>query len=167
MCDTLQNGVIGWRRDDELLNQVIIFVFFAHKKYSRSFVNVTWTIVTISLQPFWALIVSLPSMEGQRALRMHQKYLDLCFEDERKSYGFGMTWGWVIHDRIFIFGWTIPLNEYLTAEKNRQINTTKTTYENMIHLTELSKYFLHFIIVFNIIIFTNIILLWCNIIIFQ
>jgi len=29
------------------------------------------------------------------ALRFHQKYLNLCFEDERKSYGFGTTWGWV------------------------------------------------------------------------
>ncbi len=26
------------------------------------------------------------------------------------TYWFGMTWGWVITDRIFIFGWTIPLN---------------------------------------------------------
>ncbi len=48
--------------------------------------------------------------EGQRALRFKQKYLHLCSEDERRSYGFGMTWGWVINDRIFIFGWTIPLS---------------------------------------------------------
>ncbi len=27
-----------------------------------------------------------------------KKYLNLCFEDERRSYGFGMTWGW---------GWTM------------------------------------------------------------
>ncbi len=31
-------------------------------------------------------------------------------EDEWMSYGFGTTWGWVINDRIFIFGLTIPLN---------------------------------------------------------
>ncbi len=32
--------VPGWRHGgDELLNKVIIFVFFAHKKYSRSFVK--------------------------------------------------------------------------------------------------------------------------------
>ncbi len=30
-------------------------------------------------------------------------------EDERRSYGFGTTWGWVINDRIFIFWWTNPL----------------------------------------------------------
>ncbi len=29
--------------------------------------------------------------------------------DEWRYYGFGMTWGWVINDRILIFGWTIPL----------------------------------------------------------
>ncbi len=33
--------------------------------------------------------VALLSMQGQRALRFHQKYLHLCSEDERRSYGFG------------------------------------------------------------------------------
>ncbi len=47
---------------------------------------------------------------GQKALGSHQKYLNLCSEDERRSYGFGTTWGWVINDRIFIFGWTISLS---------------------------------------------------------
>ncbi len=41
----------------------------------------------------------------------YQKYLNLCSEDERRSYGFGATWGWAINDIIFIFGGTIPLNE--------------------------------------------------------
>ncbi len=54
----------------------------------------------------------LLSMEGQRALGSNQKYLNLCSEDERRSYGFGVTWGWVINDRIFIFGWTNPLNNF-------------------------------------------------------
>ncbi len=56
------------------------------------------------------ITVALLSMEGQRALGFHQKYLNLCSEDEQRSYGFGMTWGWVINDRIFIFGWTIPVS---------------------------------------------------------
>ncbi len=66
---------------------------------------------TMSLQRFWALNVVVPllSMQGQKALGFHQKYLNLCCEDEQMSYGFGTTWGWVINDRIFIFGWTIPL----------------------------------------------------------
>ncbi len=73
--------------------------------------DVTWTILTMSLLPFWALNISvaLLSMQGQKALEFHQKYLNLCSEDEHRSYGFGTSWGWVIYDRIFIFGWTIPL----------------------------------------------------------
>ncbi len=38
-----------------------------------------------------------------------QKYLNLGSEDEQRSYGFGTTWGRVINDIIFFFGWTIPL----------------------------------------------------------
>ncbi len=37
------------------------------------------------------ITVPFLSMEGQRALGFHQKYLNLCSEDERRSYGFGMT----------------------------------------------------------------------------
>ncbi len=58
-------------------------------------------------------------MQGQKALGFHQKYLNLCSEDERRSYGFGTTWGWVIKDRIF--GWSIPLTDRMTTllEQNR------------------------------------------------
>ncbi len=35
--------------------------------------------------------VALLSMKGQIALRFHQKYLNLCSEDERRSYGFRTT----------------------------------------------------------------------------
>ncbi len=46
---------------------------------------------------------------GSESSRISSKYLNLCSEDERRSCGFGTTWGWVINDRIYIFGWTIPL----------------------------------------------------------
>ncbi len=64
----------------------------------------------MSLLPFQALNVSgpLPSTKGQKALRIPQKYLNLCSKDERRSCGFGTTWGRVITDSIFIFGWTNP-----------------------------------------------------------
>ncbi len=67
------------------------------------------------LLPFWALNVSvmLLSMQDQRALRFHQKYPHLWSEDDRRSYGFGTTWGWVINERILIFGCTIPLNLFI------------------------------------------------------
>ncbi len=35
--------------------------------------------------------VVLLSMECQKALRFHQKYLNLCSEDEQRSYRFGTT----------------------------------------------------------------------------
>ncbi len=90
-------------------------LFFAHKKYSRSFVKLRlnhWchrTILTMSLLPFWALnvVVHLLSIQGQKVLGFHKKYLHLWSEDERRSYG--TTWGWAINDRLFIYGWTIPL----------------------------------------------------------
>ncbi len=44
-------------------------------------------------------------------LRRDKKYLNLRSEDEWRSYGVGTTWGWVINNRIFIFGWTIPLKQ--------------------------------------------------------
>ncbi len=32
------------------------------------------------------MVISLLSMEGQKALRFHHKYLNLCSEDERRFY---------------------------------------------------------------------------------
>ncbi len=37
------------------------------------------------------------------------EYLPLCSAEQRHSYRFETTWGWVNDDRIFIFGWTTPL----------------------------------------------------------
>ncbi len=55
--------------------------------------DVKWTILTMSLLPFWALNMSvvLVSMEVQKALGFNQKYLNLCSEDERRSYWFETT----------------------------------------------------------------------------
>ncbi len=109
VCDTLQNGTTGWLGGGKLLNKVVIFVFFAHEKYSRSFVKL-W------LNRWWhmdyfndvlAMFLSLDRVrilavyESQRALGFHQKYLNLCSEDERRSYGFGTTWGWVLGKDTF------------------------------------------------------------------
>ncbi len=51
----------------------------------------------------------LLSIEGQKAFGSHQKYLNLCSEDEARSYRFVTTRGRVINDIIFNFGLTIPL----------------------------------------------------------
>ncbi len=74
-------------------------------------VNVTWIILLMFLVCFWTLIIVVSLLYGgSESSRISSKYLNLCFEDEQRSYRFGLTWGWVIHDRTFIFGWTIPLN---------------------------------------------------------
>ncbi len=41
----------------------------------------------MSLLRLWTLIIAntMQSIEGQRALRIHQNYLNLCSEDEQKS----------------------------------------------------------------------------------
>ncbi len=59
-------------------------------------------ILPMFLLRFCALIVvmSLLSMKGQRALRFHQKYLNLCSEDEQRTCRFGMTQGWAINDNF-------------------------------------------------------------------
>ncbi len=101
-ADTEQHALFTFRSK----LKVIIFVFFAHKKYFRSFEKLRlnpWCHMdyfNISLLCFWALIVvvHLVSMKGQKALRFLQKYLNVCSEDERRSYRFGTTWGWVIND---------------------------------------------------------------------
>ncbi len=43
----------------------------------------------MSYLPFWALNVSvaLLSMQGQKALGFHQKYLNLCSEDDKMTEG--------------------------------------------------------------------------------
>ncbi len=45
------------------------------------------------------------------------KYLSLCSAEQRNPYRFGTTWGGVNDDRIFIFGWTIPLKVLLLLTK--------------------------------------------------
>ncbi len=62
----------------------------------------------------WLPKYLFPTMEvnGARKQPVHKissKYLPLCSAEQRNEYRFGTTWEWV-NDRIFIYGWTIPLN---------------------------------------------------------
>ncbi len=70
-------------------------------------------------EQFWGTIdfhsIFFPTMEingapNQPGYKLSSKYIPLCSAEQRNSYRFGTTWGWVNDDRIFIFGWTIPLN---------------------------------------------------------
>jgi len=55
----------------------------------------------MSLITFWGWQVSIPEeayglvWRSDPALRFHQKYLNLCSEDEWRSNRVGTTWGWV------------------------------------------------------------------------
>ncbi len=101
-CGPLVNGRGYWHRREELLNKVIIFVFFVHKKFSLGFIKLRlnrWCHIDYFnnvLTTFLALkvLVVLLSTEGQKALGFHQKYLNLCSEDERRSCHVGVSNYW-------------------------------------------------------------------------
>ncbi len=126
--------------EKKLLNKVIIFILIAYKKYSCSYIilrlnhwchmdyfnDVLTTFLGLERGTFNVL-----SMEGQKALGFHQKYLNLWSEDDRGSYWFGTTWG-SINDSDFIFGWTIPLNQCST---NGQYNAHKYVIQLLIAVT--------------------------------
>ncbi len=64
--------------------------------------------------------IFFPTMEVNGApkqpdYKLSSKYLPLCSTEQRNSYRFGSTWGWVNDYRIFIFGWTIPLSSCTLA----------------------------------------------------
>ncbi len=76
---------------------------------------------------FWGTIdfhsIFFPTMEvngapKQPGYKLSSKYLPLCSAEQRNSNRFGTTWGWVNDDRIFIFGWTIPLSIFIAIAKN-------------------------------------------------
>ncbi len=54
----------------------------------------------------------------QPGYKLSSEYLPLCSAEQRHSYRFGTTWGWVNDDRIFIFGWSIPLKSMENPIKN-------------------------------------------------
>ncbi len=106
--------------EKKMWNKIIIFVFFAQKVFlwlRKITVDrlMSHGLLCRSSWYFsgpWSCKDPCCLWEGQRALRYHKKYLNLCSEDERRFYRFGTTSGWVINDRIFIFGWTNPFNCY-------------------------------------------------------
>ncbi len=52
-----------------------------------------------------------PLTSKQPGYKLSSKYFPLCLAEQRNSYRFRTTWGRVNYDRIFIFGWTIPLSK--------------------------------------------------------
>ncbi len=128
--------ILTRKRRNCWIKLLFLFSLSTKKYYSQSFItlrlNVTWTFLTMSLLPFWALNFSvvLLSMESQKSLWFHPKYLNLYSEDER-SYRFGTTWGWVINDRIFIFEWTNPLTKDKSTRKTLFTLKNKRQFANI------------------------------------
>ncbi len=118
--DTLQNGARVTRRRQIVKQSYFIFVSVQKVFSYLSKITVEpltshglfyWSPCYVSGR--WSCLLHCCLWEGQRTLRMHQKYLNLCSEDEQRSYRFGTAWGWVINNRTFIFGWTIPVSIYI------------------------------------------------------
>ncbi len=83
----------GWSGGDKLLNKCVIFVFFAHKKYSHSF-KTLWLNHWCHVNYYNDVLAMFLDLErgsslavyaGQNSLRFHQKYLNLWSEDEQWS----------------------------------------------------------------------------------
>ncbi len=96
--------------ENKLLNEVVIFVFFAHKKYSQSLLKLRLNHgchmdYFNDVLPTDLGLEHGSCMEGQKALGFHHKYLNLCSKDEQRSFRFETTWGWDFR----FFWWTIPL----------------------------------------------------------
>ncbi len=64
--------------------------------------KIFWRMWEIEL--FWGTIDFAPK---EPAYKLSSKYLSVCSAEQRHSYRFGTTWGWVNHDRNVIFGWTL------------------------------------------------------------
>jgi len=70
----------------------------------------------LNSRAFWLCIDKITNKVAIFVFFAHENYsssilvaLQRLFpEDKQSSYGFAMTLGWIINDRIFISGWTIP-----------------------------------------------------------
>ncbi len=108
---------LSWMCGREIIVELShYFCFFAHKKFSRSFIKLQmnhWC----HMDYFNDVLTTFLGLECGSCIAIRVRklsdfiktYRNLCFKDERRSYRFGKTWGWVINDRILIFGWTTPL----------------------------------------------------------
>ncbi len=106
---------VKWTQGRRIAEESHYFCFVCAKKVKFRKSDVEWKVKQshglLHRCPYYVsgpgnISVVLRSMDGQKTVRFHPKYLNLCSEDERRSYGFRTTWGRVINDRIFILGWT-------------------------------------------------------------
>ncbi len=88
-----------------------LFLFTLRTKYSLSFIKLRSNL-WYHMDYFNDVLTTFLGLEyfscvavygGLESFWISSNYLNLCSEDERRSYGFGKTWGytWVFNDWIF------------------------------------------------------------------
>ncbi len=110
LFQTVWISILLWNAKKYILKKVGSHWLPEHKKY------IFWSMFVTTFSSHW---FSLYGPEIQwKSMGIEMVRLSTFFKisslEERKSYWFGTTWGWLNNDRIFIFGWTIPLKVALT-----------------------------------------------------
>jgi len=90
-----------------------LYEFFSPAEHKEIYFE-EWLEPNSSLAPLTSRVETKNTMEVNGAPQLFgsnrsSKYIPLCSAEVRNSYRFATTWGWVNDDRIFIFGWSIPL----------------------------------------------------------
>ncbi len=88
--------------------------FYKHiNNISSKFVQSSYVIIetfTISTAKCWSYITFVHTTKVNGIHCCLNSSIFQSFLCPTEEWRFGMTWGWVNDDNIFIFGWTIPLN---------------------------------------------------------
>ncbi len=97
LCSWVLSKMVEDASQGEELLKKYIFVFFAHKKYSRSFAKLShwchmdcFTYVLTMFLDLGTLMLHCCRWEGQRALRFHEKISSFVFQ--RWTEVFGTAW---------------------------------------------------------------------------
>ncbi len=94
-----------------------------HRKHSEEYGKQSSSVAPLTSIVF---LFFFPTMEvnvapKQSGYKLSLKYLLLCTAEQRHSYMFGTTWGWVNYDIILICGWTIHLTDKYEGINRQQV----------------------------------------------
>ncbi len=137
-----------------MVNSVIIYSSSSSSKpvwislFCRTQRNIFWRKFVTRL--FWGTI-DFHSREKKNTMEVNgapellcfphsSEYLPLCSAEQRHSYRFGTTWGWVNDDRIYIFGWTIPLRLRLGSKLINYYVMAKLNFQQPLRQFSMSHY---------------------------
>ncbi len=111
-------------------------VTIENKRYMKCFLinNITRLVACYYLVLCFMLSMTFPIL-WNFSYQYSSIYL-FCVQQKKETHWlmrrFGTTWGWVNDDRIFIFGWTVPLKPLVYVFKtNKQIHLLKSLMQKM------------------------------------